>query len=186
MNPVFLVILCVALVWVLFLMLRRGAQQEAGRAGGIAQGSEYVVRLPRRSLLHECLAVEDLEFIRARKSPPLLRLFLRERRRLAEAWLRETRREAHRLVRLHVNSVRYAADLRPAAEVRLFFAVVLFLLVYVTMLSLVWWFGRWRTRRLLDSIQALAGILARLVDRIVAAVVPGALPGLGAAAGVMR
>ncbi len=186
MNPVFIVLLCAAMAWLLVLLLRRGAGEEFGRGAGIPPGSEMVVRLPQRSLLHQCLSAQDLELVRMRQSPALLRLFLRERRRLAITWLRQTRREAHRLIRLHVHSVRYAADLRPVAEVKLFLAVSLFLLVYAVTVSVVWGYGPLRTRRSLQSIQALAGILGGLADRIVTAIVPGALPGMGTAEGAAR
>jgi hypothetical protein len=186
MNPVFIVLLCAAMAWLLVLLLRRGEEEEFDRGAGIPSGSEMVVRLPQRFLLNQCLSAQDLELVRLRHSPALLRLFLHERRRLAVRWLRQTRREAHRLVRLHVHSVRYAADLRPVAEVKLFLAVGLFLLVYAATLTVVWWYGPLRTRRSLQSIQALAGILGRLADRIVAAIVPGAFPGMGTAEGAAR
>jgi len=186
MNPVFLAVLSIALVWMLLLMLRRGSEEDLLRDVEIGEGSEYMVRLPRRALLDQCLSAEDLDYVQLRNSPVLLRLFLHERRRLAIAWLRQTRREAHRLFRLHVRSVRFAHDLRPAAELKLLCAMGLFALVYAAMLAAVWWYGPLRTRRSLQSIQTLAGILARLVDRIVAAIVPGALPGMPAAAGVSR
>jgi hypothetical protein len=184
MNPVFLTLLCVALVCMLLVMLRRGSQEDLLRDDEICQGSEYMVRLPRRALLDQCLSAGDLDYVSLRNSPPLLRLFLHERRRLAVAWLRQTRREAHRLLRLHVSSVRFAADLRPAAELKLLLAVGLFALVYAAMLAAVWWYGPLNTRRSLQSIHALSGILARLVDRIVAGIVPATLP--ATAAGVTR
>lgn len=185
MNPVFLTVLCVALVGMLLVMLRRGSQEEILRDDEIFQGSEYMVRLPRRILLDQCLSADDLDYVRLRNSPALLRLFLHERRRLAAAWLRQTRREAQRLLRLHVSSARFAADLRPAAELKLLFAVGLFALVYAAMLAAVWWYGPLNTRRSLQSIQALSGILARLVDRIVAGIIPAGLPAMPAA-GVIR
>ena len=181
MSPVFVVVLCLALVWLLLLMLRRESQDELTRGGTGGHGAEFAIRLPRRSLLQQCLSAEDLEYIEGKKSPALLRLFLRERRRLAIAWLRQTRREAQRLLRWHLHSARYAADLRPAAEARLFWAVGLFLLVYAALVAAVWWHGPLGTRRSLESIQRLARILGRLMDRIVAGIAPAALPGMDAA-----
>jgi hypothetical protein len=185
MNPVFLALLCIALVWMVLVICRRGFEEDLLRDDEIFQGGEYSVRLPRRALLDQCLSAGDLDYVRLRNSPALLRLFLQERRRLAVAWLRQTRREAHRLLRLHVSSVRFAADLRPAAELKLWFAVGLFSLVYAAMLAAVWWYGPLNTRRSLQSIQALSGILARLVDRIVASIIPANLPAMPAA-GVIR
>jgi hypothetical protein len=180
MNPVFLAAISVALLWLLFLMLRRSTA-EVGRAGLYPAGSEYEVRLPPRHLLDQCFSMEDLEFVRCRKSRPLLGLFLEERRRLAGLWLRETRREAHRLFRLHLNSVRFAADLRPAAEAKLLFAVAVFFLVYSALVTAVWFYGPLQTRQFLHSTHALARILARSTDRIARSIAPAFVPGMGAA-----
>ena len=181
MNPIFIALICIALFWLFCLMLRRSGST-VGRASPLV-GSESEVRLPPRYLLDQCLSAEDLEFVCRRKSSALRGLFLRERRRLAASWLRETRREAHRLLRLHLNSVRYAADLRPAAESRLFVAVAMFFLVYSALMTVVWFYGPLQTRHFLQSTQALARILTRLADSIAAAIAPGALPRIGAAAG---
>ncbi|HEY7387993.1 MAG TPA: hypothetical protein VH640_05760 [Bryobacteraceae bacterium] len=183
MNPVFLASISVALLWLLFLMLRRSTS-EVKRARLSPAGSEYEVRLPPRYLLDQCLSMEDLEFVRRRKSSALLGLFLEERRRLAALWLRETRREAHRLLRLHLNSVRFAADLRPAAESRLFLAVAVFFLIYGALMTAVWFYGPLQTRRFLDSTHALARLLARVTDRIAVTIAPGAVPRMGAVTGL--
>jgi hypothetical protein len=184
MNPVFLASISIALVWLLLLMLRRSTS-DVGRARlSSAASSEYEVRLPPRYLLDQCLSVEDLEFVRRRKSRALLGLFLDERRRLASLWLHETRREAHRLLRLHLNSVRFAADLRPAAESRLLLAVAVFFLVYSALITAVWFYGPLQTRQFLDSTHALARILARLTDRIAGMIAPDAVPRIGAVTGL--
>jgi hypothetical protein len=101
---------------------------------------------------------------------------VRERRRLAIAWLRQTRREAQRLLELHVRSVRYAADLRPGAEAKLFLAFGLFLLVYGMMLGFVFWYGPVTTRRFLESLQGLAGVLSQLGERIATSIGSRPLP----------
>jgi hypothetical protein len=97
------------------------------------------------------------------------------------AWLRQTRREAQRLLQLHVRSVRYAADLRPGAEAKVFLAAGLFLLVYGVMLGIVVWYGPLRTRRFLESLRGLAGVLSQLGERIATGIASGALPATGAA-----
>jgi hypothetical protein len=181
-NPIFLASISVALLWLLFLVLRRSTA-EVGRMGLYPAGSECEVRLPPRHLLDQCLSMEDLEFVRRRKSRALLGIFLEERRRLAALWLRETRREAHRLFRLHLNSVRFAADLRPAAEARLLFAVAVFFVVYGALITTVWFYGPLQTRQFLHSTHALARILARSADRIARTIAPGAAPRMGAATG---
>ena len=168
--------LCAALAALLVLILRRNRDQEPGESYDSPNRLEPIVRLPDRILLDRCLSAEDLAFISSFASRHLLRLFVRERRRLAIAWLRHTRREAQRLLELHVRSVRYAADLRPGAEAKLFLAAGLFLLVYGMMLGFVFWYGPVRTRRFLESLQGLAGVLSQLGERIATSIGSRPLP----------
>jgi len=176
MSLALIVGLCATLAALLVLVLRRNHQPEAGGNYELLNRPESVVRLPDRALLDRCLSAEDLAFISSLRSPRLLRLFLRERRRLAIAWLRQTRREAQRLLEFHVRSVRYAADLRPGAEAKLFLAAGLFLVVYTMMLGIVFWYGPVRTRRFLQSLQSLAGVLSLLGERIAGGIASGPLP----------
>jgi hypothetical protein len=176
MSLALIVGLFATLVALLVLVLSRSRHQEAGGSNETANRPESPIRLPDRTLLDQCLSVEDLAFVSSFQSRPLLRLFVHERRRLAVAWLRQTRREAQRLLRLHLSSVRYAADLRPGAEAKLFLAAGLFLLVYGLMLGIVIWYGPLRTRRFLESLQSLAGVLSQLGERIATAIAPGRLP----------
>jgi hypothetical protein len=119
------------------------------------------------------LSIEDVEFAAQLGSPRILHLLLRERRRLALKWLRQTRREAGRLLRQHVRAARHAADLRPAAEVRLWFHAGLFLIVYEVLLTAVRLYGPFRTRAFVRSVFAMAGVLADLGDRIASAITTG-------------
>lgn len=168
--------LCAALAALLVLVLRRNREQEPGGSYDSSNRLKPTVRLPDRTLLDQCLSAEDLAFISSFASRHLLWLFVRERRRLAIAWLRQTRREAQRLLQVHVRSVRYAADLRPGAEVKLFLAAGLFLVVYGIMLSIVFWYGPLRTRRFVQSLQGLAGVLSNLGERIAAGIPSGSMP----------
>jgi hypothetical protein len=168
--------LCAALAALLVQVSRRNREQEAAGNHVSSNRRDTVVRLPGRTLLDQCLSAEDLAFISSLQSRPLLRLFVRERRRLAFAWLRQTRCEAQRLLELHVRSVRHAVDLRPGAEAKLFLAFGLFLLLYGMMLGIVFWYGPVRTRRFLQSLQGLAGALSQLGERIATSIGSGPLP----------
>jgi hypothetical protein len=182
-NLTLIVILCLTLLALLRVVLRRDRQEEPGDLIELPGSPDYRVRLPGRFLLARCLSSEDLEFISERHSSQLLHLFLRERRRLAIGWLRQIRREATHLYRLHVRSVRYAADLRPAAEAKLLVAVVLFSVVYGAMLLAVEMYGPFRTRRFLRWVQSMADVLMQLGGRIAASIAPTGLPDFGTAAG---
>ncbi|PWU04419.1 MAG: hypothetical protein C5B51_16885 [Terriglobia bacterium] len=121
-----------------------------------------------------------MDFAVMLRSRMLLRLLLQERRRLALAWLRETRREAARLYRLHVRLVRHAAELRPLDETKLIAAVGLFLMLHALMMGTVSLYGPFRTRRFLTSLRLLAGVLSRLGGRIADSIGPAMIPSVGA------
>jgi hypothetical protein len=172
-----------ALLLLLLIAWRRGTADDFPAAHDRSDSMEYRVHLPERALLDRCLAREDEEFVAGLRSARLLSLLLRERRRLALGWLRQTRREASRLYRLHVRSVRHAADLQPASEMKLLSAVGLFLFICGMMMGMVWLSGPLRTRRLLQAVAAQADLLSHLGDRIAANVAPQLMPQLGAISG---
>lgn len=175
-NFVFIIAIGIALLFFLWVAARRGVSDAAAPRDNAAQPSEYLVRLPPRALLDRFLSPEDIEYAATLNSPVLLRLVVRERRRLAAAWLSQTRREAGRLFRLHVRTVRHAEGLRPAAEVKLVFAAGSFLVVYAVMMAAVGLYGPLRTRRFLESLQGLANVLSNLGGRIAEGIGPGLVP----------
>src|SRR5690348_3771595 len=107
-NVVFILAIPVALLLLLWIAGRRSAAEGSMLPASI-DSFPGAVRLPSRQLLDQCLSAEDVEFAARFRSPALLRLLLHERRRLALAWLRQTRREAARLFGFHVRAVRQAA-----------------------------------------------------------------------------
>jgi hypothetical protein len=178
-----IIAIALALLFLLWVVWRRETKNGSGTGGGIPDASEYLVRLPKRALLDRCLSAEDVEFAAMLRSPALLHLLVYERRRLALAWLRQTRREAVRLFRLHVRTVRHASGLRPGAEAKLFSAVGLFLIVHGVMVGSVCLYGPFRTRRFLESVRLLADILSRLGGRIAESIGPGLVPQMGSTPG---
>ena len=172
-----------ALLVLLLIAWRRGAADDLTAIHDRLQNTEYRVHLPERALLDRCLAREDEEYVSGLRSPRLLALLLRERRRLALGWLRQTRREASRLYRLHVQSVRHAADLQPASEVKLLSALGLFLFICGTMMGLVWLSGPLRTWRLLQAVASQADLLSRLGDRMASYIALQLMPQLDAIPG---
>jgi hypothetical protein len=162
-----------AALLLLMWLAGRGRSEAASSASGDLS-SEYVVRLPPRGLLGRCLAIEDVEYAEGLRSREVLRLLLRERRRLALGWLRQTRREASRLFRLHIRLARHAPDLRPAAELKLIFQLGVFFLLYQVLAGVVSLYGPFRARSFVNSVHSLADVLARLGGRIAENIVPGA------------
>jgi len=183
MNLVFVVAISLALLFFLWLVSRRGSLDAAGHNGHIIDPSAYLVRLPPRDLLHRFLSPEDIEYAAALNSPALLRRVVQERRKLAAAWLRQTKREAARLFRLHIRSARHAEELRPSAEVKLMFAAGSFLVVYAMMMAAVGLYGPFRTRRFLETIETLADVLSNLGGRIAESIGPSLVPRFDPGAG---
>ncbi len=160
----------IGLVMALLLLFWAAGRGRAANLGANRTEEESPVRLPPKALLGRCLSIEDVEFAAQLGCPRIVRLLLRERRRLALKWLRQSRREAGRLLRQHVRAARHARDLRPAAEVRLWFHAGLFLMVYEVLMTAVRLYGPFRTRAFVRSVFAMAGVLANLGDRIAGAI----------------
>jgi hypothetical protein len=167
-DLVLLIVIPVALL--LLLIAARRRSPDSGRP--YPDGSEYWVRLPKRALLDRCLSADDLEFVLGLRSRLVLHLLLAERRRLAREWLRQTRREALRLFRLHVRTARHASGLQPFAELKLFVSMTLFLLVYGAMAAVVSFYGPFQTRNLMGSLHVLANVLSNCGGRIAASISP--------------
>ncbi|MBZ5580533.1 MAG: hypothetical protein LAP40_28625 [Acidobacteriia bacterium] len=172
----------VVLLWLLWLAGRRRNQQDLSPNREVAADGELLVRLPPPALFGRCLSATDVEFVTTLQSRALLRFLLHERRRLALEWLRQTRREAGRLFRLHLGSVRHSPDLRPAAEAKLLLQVALFMVVYGILMGFVGLYGPFRTQGFVQSVHALAGVLSGLGGRIADSVVPGHLARVSQAA----
>jgi hypothetical protein len=182
MNYFLIVAISFALLLLLWIAMRRNPAEPALHDHS-GEAADYSTRLPPRALLDHLLSSEDVEYASRVNSPLVLRLVVRERRRLAAAWLRQTRREAARLFRLHVRTARQAEGLRPVAELKLIFAAGSFLAVYSIMMAAVSLYGPLRTRSFLQALQSLATVLSNLGGRIAASISPGAVPQLDARVG---
>jgi hypothetical protein len=117
---------------------------------------------PSRALMQRVLAREDLEYARQLGSPRLLRLLLRERRRLALGWIDGSRREAVRIFRDHFRMSRHYSSLRPQAELALTANFMMFLMVCDVLRLLVWALGPFRTRHVFACVRSLSEVLAGL------------------------
>lgn len=110
------------------------------------------VKLPEQTVVDRFFSQIDLDYVRAAHCSEALRLFMRERRFLALAWLDEVRRAAVRLVRLHAQQARHLSNLSLKAECRFALNVTLFFSIFLFVRALIWGFGPFRTRRLLQHV----------------------------------
>ena len=171
-NVTFMIGIALAFLLLLWIAARRGSAEEHHLEDNADGGTPNEVRLPSRALLDQCLSNEDLELVAGVRSRAVLDLFLRERRRIALAWLRETRREAHRLLSLHFRMARHAAGLRPAMEMRVLFAAAAFVVVHAMLFGAVAMYGPFQARGFLRSLRAMAHVLSNLGGRIAESVGP--------------
>ena len=111
---------------------------------------------------------DDLRFVVAEGGRRIRKQFLRERRRIALAWLLQTRREATRILGLHLRAVRTDLSLQPAVEFQLLFHTILFFAVYALLWSLVSCYGAFLARAFMRNVVVLAGRLSGLEGSIVA------------------
>lgn len=179
MDILFAIAIAGALLILLWVAVRRNVS-DASRAAE----PDFEPCLPPRALMQRILSIEDVEFAAVLQAPGVLRLLLEERRRLALAWLRQTRREAGRLVERHVREARHAAGLRPAIEIRLFAHMTLFLATYQVLLAGVWFWGPFRTRRYLLWIRGLSDLLSDYGGRMADLARAGSAPAPRAASNI--
>jgi hypothetical protein len=73
----------------------------------------------RKEQLERIFGREDWDFIRGSTSEQVQRLFLRERKVIALAWISELRRQAKSGMHLHVARARTSKELQPVVEIKL-------------------------------------------------------------------
>jgi hypothetical protein len=117
---------------------------------------------PDPSVMRRILAPQDMAYIASLRIPGIQRLFVRERRRLALAWLRASREEASRQLRRHAHMVRCQREIRPATEIRIAWLFGSSQLTCLIMAGFVWSCGPFRVPVLLKSVDYLLGSLESL------------------------
>jgi len=139
-----LMLLILLILWIQLAASSRGGKlSEADRDLTALQ-----LELPPRTLVERIFAPEDWEFVSRQTPLRVQRIFLEERRAIALSWLRQTRREAARLLDFHLRVVRRNVNLRPAVEIKLALRYVLFLLVCNVLGVLIWLGGPFYSRKM--------------------------------------
>jgi hypothetical protein len=122
--------------------------------------------VPPAALMDRIFAEDDLSFVSGGDMRLIRQHFLRDRRRIALSWLERTRREAIRILRLHLRSVRAHRSLRPALELQILAHTLLFFAVYALLWSIVATYGAFWARGFVRNVVTLAGRLSGLGARI--------------------
>ena len=113
--------IAILLIAVLIVLLVRSN----GFSAEISRVSDGKASTPRafddanEQLSRRIFGCEDWEFVRSRGSQAAQDLFLRERKRLAHAWLLRAQADAQSIMRVHRTGSRRMERLHPSLEVRL-------------------------------------------------------------------
>lgn len=104
-----------------YLLFRRGAEEEdvsrSPDGNSFPPSAQFADR--GKEQLERLFGREDWDYIRSSTSEEVQRLFLRERREIALAWISQLRRQAKAGMHFHVARVRASEALQPVAEIKL-------------------------------------------------------------------
>jgi len=162
-------VLIIALACTLLLLvgfLLRDALGGRGRRHISAAAPSYG-EIPSRALMDRIFAEDDFSFVAGEGTKQIRRQFLGDRRKLALAWLSQTKGQATAILRSHLTAVG-TLDLQPATELKLLGHAILFFGVYAVLRVLVGFYGAFWARSFVKNVLTLAGRLSGLGGSILA------------------
>ncbi len=177
-DLIFSVGIGVAFLVLLLLWAQRSARAPLSRRESFraeeALGT-FQLGLPTRVLAERIFAQEDWDYVARQAPPEVRRAFLRERKTLALAWLRQTRQQVGRLMRFHLRAVHRNARLAPGVELRLTAHYLVFLMVYQVLSSLIWLRGPFAVQGMVGFASDVAQDLSNLYGRLLVGLDPESL-----------
>ena len=118
----FLFIGVMLLLSLVFLSLRRSPRTE-GSSGALVDARQALNSLQAgllpADLVHRIFAKDDLEYVRSEAPVHVQQMFYRERKIIALAWVGQMRSQIRRLMRFHLGSARFYAELSMKTEMAL-------------------------------------------------------------------
>lgn len=161
-----LALLVLLLLWVQRSVGSAGSARElAGARDALA---DLQLDLPPQALVERIFSSQDSDFVSRHALPPVQRIFLQERKVVALAWLRHTRKKVEQIMDFHRRTVRRHISLSPAFEVKLAINYMLFLLMCGILLCLIWLSGPFRVWRMVGYAAAVAEQLSLILGRLLA------------------
>jgi hypothetical protein len=162
------------LLW--FLVFWNPQEKKAVRSDGrpeVSQAQEALAVLELELLpaafVERVFSTQDRDFV-ARQAPPQVRkMFRKERKAIAAAWLGRTRREAGRLMSFHLRLARSEFDLSPATEIRLGVDYVCLLLICHALAAVVRVSGPYTAQVMVGQTVTLASRLCSFSTNMLAA-----------------
>jgi hypothetical protein len=177
-DLIFSVGIGVAFLVLLLLWAQRSARAPLSRRESFraeeALGA-FQLGLPTRTLAERIFAQEDWDYVAQQAPPEVRRAFLRERKTLALAWLRQTRLHVGILMRFHRRAVRGNARLSPAMEAGLTAHYLVFLMLYQVLCGLVWLRGPFWVQGMVGYAGGVAQEMSYLCGRLLASLDPESL-----------
>ncbi len=118
-------------------------------------------------LVERIFSLEDLRFVSSRTTPQIERLFREERKSLAIAWLKHTRRQTAHLMNLHSRLASYTLNPGHATELTLAAEYISFMAVCNLLLLLLGLLGPFHARKTIDySVAAAHSLCAAFNSRL--------------------
>lgn len=144
------------LLGLLFIWAFRGRASDPSAAVKLANGARRSAQeLPPQDLIERILDPRDLEFVSKESANETVKLLERERRTLAVAWLRQTRRQVGQLMSHHAVAVRHSRHLSPGLEIQLALHYAGFVVGYELTLALFYIRGPFEVRPAVNYVTSI-------------------------------
>jgi len=167
MNHLLIFLFVGLLFMVLLLLWALKINRTASRNGEHGDLSVEEFERPSLVLADRIFSSQDWDFVRREASYELQREFQRERKRVALLWLKQTRREAARLMKFHRRTIRHNIDVNPSVEIRLAVNYLSFLFLCSVLQVLIRVRGPFRTRRIVGRAFGVANELWSVSERLI-------------------
>jgi len=167
-----LIIFIAVALFLLVLLLRwvRRSAEVAPPRRDLSSAQEalaaFRLELPSHALVEKIFSLQDWDFVSNHAPLQVRQMFLRERTRMARAWLRQTKSKVGTLMRFYRIAARQSQGLRPAAEAKLAAQYLAYLLVHATLSALIGLRGPFGAK---EIVQYCAGLAEQLYSTAVQA-----------------
>jgi hypothetical protein len=149
---------------IVVLAIRLLAQSGNRRQGPAVTIDEYAIArealdtvFVETGAIKRIFSIDDAEFIARSAGPDVQCLFLKERKKLAQQWVRKTRTHVAHLMDLHLRLASYTSDPSPRFELNLTAKYLTFVAVSNIVLLLLWLLGPFKASRSISYVIRTAG-----------------------------
>ncbi len=162
--------LLIGMLFIVLLLLWALRARSAGERRGADSELLLIegVRRPPRELVDRIFAARDWEFVSKEAGADTRKVFLRERKRIALSWLRQTRTQAGQLMRFHRRAVRRNVGLKTILEVKLAASYLAFLLLWGVLQVLIRFGGPFRAQKMAGHALGFANRMRFVSEQVLA------------------